>query len=198
MKKLACLMAAVITFTFVSVTGQAAEKGDPALAAAAFLEEIKGWDGAFARSVGDALFPVSGGDALLEMAARPILAKLDYRMGNSKIEDNYASVDLSITAADVKDAVRDLVVEAAGLSAIRHFTGLPIDVEKYVADKLTGIFAEDNLLTISTDCTMYLIMGGDGQWKLDLSDPKNLGLLNAAAGGIIPQKDLEALITAYS
>ncbi|MCL2057137.1 MAG: hypothetical protein FWH02_07990 [Oscillospiraceae bacterium] len=206
MKKLIYFLAALISFTFFSVRGWAApvtaqeqppNPPNPAAAAAAFLDGIKAWDGAFANSLSETLFTDgSGADAILAVAMVPILDKLDYRVGNAKTEGLTAEVDLTITAADVKDAVRDLVVEAAGLMALRHFTGLPIDVEKYALNRLADILREDNLLTVSTNCTMYLIMGGDGEWKIDLSDARNLTVLNAAGGGILPNSELEKLITA--
>ncbi|MDL2233162.1 hypothetical protein LJC63_06230 [Ruminococcaceae bacterium OttesenSCG-928-L11] len=175
----------ILTGLTAPIRASAAEVATPEAAVTAFMDSVREWDAAAASAfLGDAV-PGNYADILCNLVLAPTLEKLDYTLGNSRITGRSAVVDISVTAADLKGCAGDLLAEAAGCAALAKLTGLPIDVEQYVTGRMETYMHPDNLTTIRTDTSVYLLLGGDGAWSIDVTDLRNLRFLEALTGGMV-------------
>jgi hypothetical protein len=157
----------------------------PGDAVVALMEEIRDWDAVAVAAVVDEVLPGGYGETATETALLPLLARLEYTLGNTKITGGAAEVDIAVTAPDIKGFAGNIAAEAMGLAAIKRLTGLPVDVKKYINDRVAKAVADENLTTIKTDTTVYLRQGGDGVWRLDMTELRNLDFLGALSGGFL-------------
>lgn len=195
MKKSCCSALLALLLLFVPLSARAADPS-PKDAVISLMEEIRGWDADAAASMLDETVPGGYGETFGSIALLPLLAKLDYTLGNEKITGRSAQVDLAVTAADIKGFAGDIAAEAVGFAALKKLTGLPLDVDSYVAGRVSSALAADSLTTIKTDTTVYLLQGGDGVWKLDMTDLRNLDFLKALTGGFVEfEEPLRALFS---
>jgi hypothetical protein len=184
MKKLTLILATLLVASLFAWPVGAAEPA-PEDVVAALMEEIRGWDAVAVAAVVDEVLPGGYGETATETALLPLLARLEYTLGNTKITGSAAEVDIAVTAPDIKGFAGDIAAEAMGLAAIKRLTGLPVDVEKYVSDRVAKAVADENLTTIKTDTTVHLRRGGDGAWRLDVTELRNLDFLGALSGGFL-------------
>lgn len=119
----------------------------------------------------------------LETVLTPVLPKLEYSFGNSKVTGNRAVVDMTVTAADIGSTVETVLKQAAGLLIISRIFGVSIDIGEFVLEQMEKTLGNESLTMVTTNTTVYLILGGDGKWKLDLSEEGNFGFLKALSGG---------------
>lgn len=149
------------------------------------VSDVKTWDSEKASTF---ISQATGRDALPEAygeVVAPILQRLDISVGNSRITGDTAIVDASVTAVDAQRALSDVLVQAMGYVALQQAGGNTKDSETLLAEYIVDNVDFSKLSTIKTDCTIHLVEGADGEWKLDMNDPKNLGFLNAASGGMV-------------
>lgn len=189
------IFALLLLFTPLHVRADSTPKD----AVISLMEEIKAWDAVAAASLLDEAVPGGYGEAISTTALLPLLAKLEYTIGNEKISGRTAQVDLAITAADIKDFAGEIASEAVGFAALKKLTGLPLDVDAYITGRVTSALSGDHLTTIKTDTTVYLLQGGDGIWKLDMTELRNLDFLEALTGGFVEfEEPLRALFSSNS
>lgn len=116
---------------------------------------------------------------LLGESAQPLLQKLEYEIGNSKITGNRAVVDLSLTAPDIRGIARDIAIEAAAVFSITRLLNKPVDFSDQLRRRVSSALESNDILCIRTDLAVYLVRGGDGRWKIDLSDKRNFDFIAA-------------------
>jgi hypothetical protein len=184
MKKFTLTLVILLLLPLIAMPVWAADSA-PEDAVVALMEEIRGWDAVAAAAIVDEVLPGEYGQTATETALLPLLARLEYTLGNSKITGSAAEVDIAVTAPDIKDFAGDMAAEDLGLAAIKRLTGLPVYVEKNVNDRVAKAVADENLTTIKTDTTVYLRRGGDGVWRLDMTELRNLDFLEALSGGLL-------------
>lgn len=150
-----------------------------------FMEHILGWKPDQAAALlSDTLEYREVVDAC-EQSAKPLLERLEYTVGNSRIEENTAEVDIAVTAADIREPMRQILADALACAAVRSLMKLPFDADAFLAARIIQALDAENLTTIKTNATVHLIRGGDGDWKLDLSNPDNLNFAEAITGGLL-------------
>ena len=159
----------------------ALEKNDAEMAAADIMNSICGWkqsaDTPFlSDSVAVKPYLDIFGDAAEQLAER-----LSFRIGNCKITDHTAVVDLSVSAVDIGHSVEQILLKSVGYLAIQQFYGADPDLNTFLGDRVRDIIAD--LPAITTHTSVYLVLGGDGEWKLDLGDNRNLAFVSALGGG---------------
>jgi hypothetical protein len=116
---------------------------------------------------------------LLGDALPPLLQRLEYELGGSRIVGTTAVVDLQMTAPDVRGLCREMGSEAATMLAVGKLLGAPVDLSSAFRRRLRAAAAAEELRTVSTQTSVYFVTGGDGRWKIDLSDPRNLDFFGA-------------------
>lgn len=115
---------------------------------------------------------------------KPMSERVSYKIGNYKVEGDKAMVDVSVTAVDAQSAINSVMAGAATHLIILQMTGKDVsNPEKIIAEYAAANIEWDSLPTIKTDATLYLITGADGEWKVDATNPDNIGFLNAISGG---------------
>lgn len=201
MKKLCFLFTLFFCLIFLCPVTAAAPNQDipsPHDAATAFMNQLKDLDTAPIQAAIDAAVPGQYGETACQLVLTPVLSRLEYELGSFRSDGRTAAVDLSITAADMKVIASDIAAQAIGCAAIRQWTGLPLDVESYVTARITAVLESGSLTTIRTNTTLYLTLGGDEQWKVDLSDLRNLDFLEALTGGMVEFDGALATVAAIS
>lgn len=130
---------------------------------------------------------------------KPITERVSYKIGESRIDGDNAMVDISVTAVDAQKAVNSVMPGAVAHLAAMQLTGKDIsNPEKIIAEYAADNIKWDSLPTIKTDTTLYLVMGADGDWKVDVSNPDNIDFVNAVSGGAIEvAKDLKSFAERY-
>lgn len=127
---------------------------------------------------------------------KPMSERVSYKIGNYSVDGDTAMVDVSVTAVDAQSAVNSVMPGAAAHIIVMQMTGKDVShPEQILADYAAANIEWDTLPTIRTDATLYLIMGADGEWKVDASNPDNLGFLNAiSGGGVEVAKNLQSFV----
>jgi hypothetical protein len=120
---------------------------------------------------------------------------MDYRVFAHKITGRTAIVDISVSAVAAGEAVQPLLAQAATYLAFQRLLGNPADLGGYLPGRLALLLAEQPAVT--TLASLHLILGGDGAWKLDLSDKRNLPFLDALLGGGAAADGLRLLADSY-
>lgn len=178
------------------------EKPDPTTpegAVAALFDSVKAWDTAAI----EAHLPTgsSVSQAVPEQyqaALREVLDRVTYTCGDTAVNGDKATVAMEITSVDAESAVNDAIGAAAVYVAKQQLTGKPIESYDEVIGVVVDAIDIAALPAKTTTATAHLIRGGDGEWKLDLSDEANLPLLNAVSGGMVDLTDhLLALAETY-
>lgn len=117
---------------------------------------------------------------------KPIAKRVTYKIGSAKIDGDKAAVDVSISAIDAQSAFNSVVPGAIAHLAALQITGKDISSpEKILAEYAAKNIKWDELPTIKTDSTLYLVIGADGEWKVDTNNPDNLEFVNAISGGAV-------------
>jgi len=176
------------------VTNTAAqEQPCPMSAATEILEAITTWE------QGDSLDFLSDDEVLAYLTtfggvAQQLVERMSYQVHAGMVDGRTAVVDVTITAVNVGDMAGSLLTQSAAYLAFARFLNRPPDLNAYISARAEVLI--DEMHTISMPTSIHLIMGGDGQWKLDLSNEGNLMFLNALfGGGILPYINIiEALI----
>jgi len=183
MKKI--IAVCIIICILMPQTAHAQEYLNPSEAAAEMLEAVAAWEQGrsleFLADDPEALaYLATFGGAIEQLAKR-----MSYEVFAHKITGRTAVVDVKISAVDIGSAARSLLAQSATYIAFQRIMGRPIDLNGYLAARVGVIIP--GLNTIATTTSVYMIQGADGVWKLDLSDQRNLHLLNAmCGGGILP------------
>lgn len=125
----------------------------------------------------------------LEDTLSAILQRMEYRVGRSTVTGDAATVDVDITTVDAEGTVNEAVGKAVGTIAKRQLAGQPVDDYAAVIEEVLASIDISSLPTTTIAATAHMVMGGDGEWKLDLSDEKNLPLFNAMTGGAMDLAD---------
>ncbi|MDR2932350.1 MAG: hypothetical protein LBV27_04510 [Oscillospiraceae bacterium] len=196
MKKMIYFCLFLFLFTYFNITASAAAVNTPADAVDDLMDSLRNWDMAASVSqlgeADDRNFIAS----VCEIATPSVLGKLQYTISNTKITENRAAVDIAVTAADIKSIAGEIMSQAIGYAALQKILGLPVSVEDFVLTRVTAALDDENLTTIKTNATVHLILGGDGAWKLDMSNVANLGFLEALTGGMVDfEEPVKAMIS---
>jgi predicted small lipoprotein YifL/flagellar basal body rod protein FlgB len=126
-----------------------------------------------------------------------LLSRTEYEVYDAEIDGDTAAVELELTAVDAEKALQDA---AAGLIAeitISQFKGQAVDYSALIGETVKGIDI-DSLPTVTKTATAHMVLGEDGEWKLDANNEANLPLLNAATGGAVDMaKELTEMAETY-
>ena len=158
---------------------------NPVSAAEDILEAISTWEQGdaidFLSDVDDAgAYLVTFGGVAEQLAAR-----MSYQVHTGRVTGRTAVVDVTVSAVNVGDIANPLLTQSATYLAFSRIMNRPADLNVFIADRSQVLV--ENALTISIHTSMHLILGTDGQWRLDLSNEDNLMFLNAlCGGGILP------------
>lgn len=153
------------------------------------LDDIRDWDDSVIEKALTDAFPSSEFPQAFADVFKPIAERLEYEVGNSKVEGDNAVVDLSVTAADAKSAVNGALAGGAAYVAIKRAGGDERSPEELFAEYMTNNINWDDTPTIKTDTTVYLVKGADDEWKVDADNPENMPFLNALSGGAVDLVD---------
>ena len=178
MKKLLYFFICLAVAACCNLTAYALEP-DPKEAAANIIESIKGIDlqsASFADNENKYL-------SIIQQNVFPaMLSKIEYAIGNAKVSGRSAMVDIKITSADIDGICADILAKTAKALFLKNILSLSVDIDGFLINQINNSLSAEQLKTISTNTTVYLVPGGDGQWKLDLSDKRNLLFFNALLG----------------
>lgn len=117
---------------------------------------------------------------------KPLSERVSYKIGNYKINGDNAAVDIAVTAVDAEAAFSRIVPAAVAHLAVMQMTGKDVsNPEKIIAEYIAKNTDWDALPKIKTNTTLHLVMGADGEWKADASNPDNLDFANAVSGGAL-------------
>lgn len=154
------------------------------------LESAKNWDTDAAAAFlpeGTTLeqyVPVALHDSLAQA-----LSRMEYEVTGLSEDAGRAEVQLNITAVDAESAMNDAIVSAAAYVAKQKLAGNDIEDYSALAEVVADSIDIAGLPTKTSPATAYMVETGDGTWRLDLSDDRNLPLLNAASGGSVDLAD---------
>ena len=120
--------------------------------------------------------------------------RMSYQVHAGMVDGRTAVVDVTITAVNAGEMAGPLLTQAATYLAFQRLMGREPDLNAHLAARAAVLI--EGMYTISTPTSVHLIMGGDGEWKLDLSNEENLMFLDAlCGGGILPHINaIEALM----
>lgn len=123
--------------------------------------------------------------AAYEASMKKVLARMEYTAGEPVITGDTATVEMQITSVDMSSAMGDATGAAIAYVAKQKLAGQPVNDYSAIAQAVIDAIDIDKLPTKSFSATAHMIQGGDGDWKLDLSDGANMPLLNAVSGGSV-------------
>ena len=182
MKRVARLFTCIaIALCLCLFCGAGVPTNAPAEVVAKALDAAKNWEPApekppdWPAELEDAWYWVS----LLGDALPPLLQRVEYQLGNARIAGSSAVVDLRLTAPDVRGLYRTMTAEAVSVLAVSKLLGAPADFPGAFRRRLLVAAASEELLSICTETSVYLRKGGDGAWKIDLSDSRNFDFFAA-------------------
>ena len=187
MKTIAAMMLVICVLMMQTVYAQEIppDAPSPSEAVRGMLETISTWEQGeipdFLAEEPDAQAYLNTFGGVIEQLA----GRVSYEVHAHKITGYTAVVDVGISAVDIGGAVGVLLTQSATYLAFQRVMGRPADLNGYLSSRTVAVIPELN--TIAAEASAYMILGADGEWKLDLSDQRNLGLLNAmCGGGILP------------
>lgn len=129
----------------------------------------------------------------------PISERVTYKIGDTRIDGDKAEVDIAVTSVDAQSAINSIMPAAVTHLAVMQLTGKDVsNPEKILAEYASENIKWDSIQNIKTDCTLYLVTGADGEWKVDATNPENIGFANAISGGAVEvAKNLKSFADKY-
>lgn len=171
----------------------------PDAAAAELLESISSLDraeidGLIAQYLGAQTLP----DEYFALL-KPISERLTYKVGTYEIDGDKAAVQVAVSAVDAQSAINSVLSRAVMHLAALQFTGKDVsNPEKLLAEYAAENIKWDEIPSIKTDATLYLVMDANGEWQVDAANPDNLAFANAVSGGAIDAaNNLKSYIDRY-
>lgn len=156
----------------------------PESAAEKIMQQISGIDTSEIKALADEYFAGREIPEEYYSLLEPISERVSYEIGECTIDGDKAAVKVSVTAVDAQSAINSVMPGAATHLIIMQMTGKDVsNPEKILAEYAADNIKWDELPTIKTDTTLYLVKGADDEWKVDASNPDNLDFLNAVSGG---------------
>lgn len=171
----------------------------PAGAVAELFEAAKSWDVAVIEShLPEGVTVTQRIPEAYQSTLRQVLDRVEYTVGDVVETGDTATVELEITSVDAESALNDAVGAAAAYVAKKKLTGGAIESSSEVVDVILEAVDVAALPAKTSSAAAHLIRGGDGEWKLNLSDESNLPLLNAVSGGMVKLAErLRSLAESY-
>lgn len=167
-------------------SSSAPDASTPDGAAEILLEKVSDLDNETIRALASQYFSVEQLPEAFYSLLEPMSKRVTYKIGNFKIDGDSAVVDVSITSVDAQKALHSIMPGAVAHLAALQISGKDIsEPEKILSEYAAKNIKWDELPTIKTDSTLYMVKGADGEWKVDASNPDNLGFANAISGGAI-------------
>lgn len=166
------------------VSDKAPEEQTPEEVAGELMESISTLDEDTIRALADVYFAGQSVPDTYYSILKPISERVTYEIGNCTIDGDKATVDMTITSVDAQGAINSILPGAVTHLAAMQITGKDMsNPEQILVEYAAKNINWDNLSTVTTDATLHLVKGSDGEWAVDANNPDNLGFANAISGG---------------
>lgn len=116
-----------------------------------------------------------------------LMKRLKYKINGSEVSGDTATVEVTITALDMKTIMGEIVSDLLG-QAFTHIGDEDFDSEAYMNELLSEKMSAEDAPTVTNDVTVNLEKDASGKWIIS-SEEKNIDFLNALTGDLMSIAD---------
>jgi len=161
-----------------------AEELTPADVVDGLLRAVRSWDLASATHWST---PAQG--TIFTDAYRNVLTPFIYRIEwNARVQriiEDYAIVEVSVYAVDLRSALGDLRENAANYLLHRQLENAEPDLLLFLGEHIARLEEPENNMRVMRTAKAHLIKDSRGNWMFDAQIPENAGFHNAVSGGLV-------------
>lgn len=116
-----------------------------------------------------------------------LFKRLKYKIGSSTIDGDTATVQITITALDMKTIMGEMIADLFG-QAMSHIGDDSFDSDAYSKNLLSEKMSAEDAPTVTNDAVVNLEKNADGKWVIS-SEEKNSEFINALTGDLMSIAD---------
>lgn len=116
-----------------------------------------------------------------------LFKRLKYKIGSSAIDGDTATVQITITALDMKTIMGGMIADLFG-QAMSHIGDDSFDSDAYLKNLLSEKMSAEDAPTVTNDVYVNLEKNDSGKWIIS-SEEKNSEFINALTGGLMSMAD---------